>query len=104
MIGVIIKTEKQANELTEEWIPDIIGVSNLDDAFTQVLGYSPTTEDFCHDKDGNLIYFTVDDLQEPRSIAFTCTVSGSEAAIITDLATILMAKIYDSESGEFIQL
>ena len=104
MIGMIVKTDKRADELTEDWVPDSIDIQMFYNAFIHVLGYSPITEEFCFDRDGNLIYFIVDDLQAPRAVTFSCSAGGTEAGIINRLAADLEAKIYDSESGDFVQL
>ena len=104
MIGMIVKTDQQIDELTKDWVPDGFDVQKLLGAFINVLGYSPTTEEFCHDQDDNLMYFTVDNLEQPRAITFSCSAGGTEAVLINSLAADLKAKIYDIEMNKFVQL
>ena len=104
MIGMIVKTNQQIDDLTEDWMPDGIDIQKLVGAFINVLGYSPTTEEFYHDQDDSLIYFTIDDLKNPRAITFSCSSGGAEAALINSLAADLDAKIYDIESNDFVRL
>lgn len=104
MIGLILKSEQSIEEWGNDWIPDPIDSQTLNEAFLEVLGYQPKQEEFCHDKGGNLIHFTIDDLDSPRSITFNCTPNEVESKIISRLSKHLNAKIYDSEMSDFVQL
>ncbi len=102
MIGIIVQTDKEVEDLDKDWVPSIFSVSELSKAFEQVLGYAPSSEEFCHEEGETLIYFTIDDLEEPRAITFNCAMSGAQAVIIKSLTSLLRAKIYDSEAGSFV--
>ncbi len=104
MIGIIVKTDNEADELNEIWQPDRLYKENVNNAFINVLGYAPTNDEFTHDENGCLINFTIDNIEKPKSITFSCAASSTEAEIINKIANILSAKIYDSESSEFISL
>jgi len=103
MIGIIVKTDKEIEELDQDWIPSAFSASELSKALEEVLGYVPSTEEFCHEEGGAIIYFTVDDFSEPRAVTFNCTMSGVQAEIIKSITNILGAKIYDSEDGSFVE-
>jgi hypothetical protein len=102
MIGVIVRTDREVEELDKNWIPLAFSVSELNGAFDKVIGYAPTTEEFCYEKGDVLIYFTIDDLATPRAVTFNCTMVGNQAEIVKSIASILGAKIYDSEAGTFV--
>ena len=104
MIGVIVKTELDADELSLDWVPEALGINLVISAFQDLLGYTPAKEEFTHDVDSTLIYFTIDDMQYPKAIAFSCTANSPEAELINSLAEKLNAKIYDSEMCEFRRL
>ncbi len=104
MIGVIVKTELDADELSLDWVPEALDINLINSAFQDLLGYTPSKEQFTHDVDSTLIHFTIDDMRHPKAIAFSCTASSPEAELINSLAEKLNAKIYDSEMCEFIQL
>ncbi len=104
MIGVIVKTSLEANELSIDWVPDELDIKLVESAFQELLGYAPTTDKFTHNNESTLIHFTIDNLQKPRAISFSCTASSAEAELINLLAKKLNAKIYDSEMCEFIRL
>ena len=77
MIGIIIRADKEVEELEKDWVPSAFSVSELSEAFEKVLGYVPSTESFCHEEGEALIYFTIDDLAEPRAVTFNCALVGS---------------------------
>jgi hypothetical protein len=103
MIGIIVKTDREVEELNQDWVPSAFNASELSAAFEEVLGYVPSIEEFCHKKGETLIYFTVDDLSEPKAITFNCTMVSAQAEIIKSITKMLGAKIYDSESGSFVE-
>ncbi|WP_041522007.1 hypothetical protein [Gilvimarinus agarilyticus] len=102
MIGIIVQTDKDVDDLDKDWVPSIFSVSELSKAFEKVLGYVPSTEEFCHEEGEILIYFSIDDLAEPRAITFNCTLTGAQADIVKRIAAFMGAKIYDSETGTFV--
>lgn len=102
MIGIIVRTDREVEELDKNWIPSAFSASELNEAFEKVIGYAPTTEEFCHKEGDVLIYFTIDDLAGPRAVTFNCTMTGDQADIIKSITRILGAKIYDSEAGTFV--
>lgn len=104
MIGVIVKTDKSADELNLDWVPESMNSQSINEAFQSLLGYSPGSEEFTHNSDGALIHFTIDNMRLPRAITFSCTTGTRESNIISTLAAKLQAKIYDSEACDFVQL
>jgi len=104
VIGIIVKTEAEVEDLDQEWIPEAFELSALNKAFEDAIGYIPSKEEFCHDKGDALIYFTIDDLNEPRAITINCTLSGVQAEIIKTIASRLDAKVYDSETCGFVDI
>jgi|SRR5690554_1121648 hypothetical protein len=104
MIGIIIRADKEVEELEKDWVPSAFSVSELSEAFEKVLGYVPSTESFCHEEGEALIYFTIDDLAEPRAVTFNCALVGEQAEIIKSIAGILGARVYDSEAGAIVEV
>nr|WP_086937532.1 hypothetical protein [Thaumasiovibrio occultus] len=102
MIGVIVKTAREVEELDEDWIPSAFSASELSGAFEKVIGFVPTAEEFCYEEGDVLIYFTIDDLATPRAITFNCTMAGGQVEIVKSITSLLGAKIYDSEAGAFV--
>ena len=104
MIGIILRTDKESDALDENWQPEDIAIEEVNNAFLNTVGYVPTNNEFTHDKNDCLIHFTLDNLEKPKSITFSCAINSLEAKIINKIAKDLKAKIYDSEASDFIQL
>lgn len=102
MIGVIVKTDREVENLDKDWTPSAFSASELSGAFEKTIGYAPTTEEFCYEEGDVLIYFTIDDLATPRAITFNCTMTERQAKIVKSITSLLGAKIYDSEAGTFV--
>jgi hypothetical protein len=104
VIGVIVKTEMDAEELSLNWLPDSMSEQAITTAFQETLTYSPNKKEFVHEQGQCLIHFTIDDGKPPRAISFSCSVNQSSAQLLNKLAKMLNAKIYDSESCCFVEL
>jgi len=103
-LGSSSKQKWKLNSSIKIWIPEAFGLSELNTAFEDAVGYAPSREEFCHEKDDVLIYFTIDDLAEPRSVTFNCALIGFQSEIIKNITESLGAKIYDSEACCFVEV
>ncbi len=102
MIGIIVKTDKEVEELEQDWLPETFEFPLFNEAFINALGYAPKNEEFCHESGKILIHFSIDDLIQPRAVTFNCTMSPSQSDIIKEIASMLGGRIYDSEAGTFV--
>jgi hypothetical protein len=89
MIGVLVKTDLEIADMGKDWTPYAIDTQLLIEAFNRVLGHSLKNKKFCYNQDGCLIHFTIDDLENPFSVSFNCTLSKAESRIIKNISTIL---------------
>ena len=104
MIGVLVKTDLDIEALNKDWIPNLINAKLLNQAFLAVLGYIPQSEKFCHKSENCMIHFTVDDLNNPRSLSFNCTLTETASEIIKKISDSIGTKIYCGEECDFIEL
>lgn len=102
MIGIIFKTHIEVEEMGVDWEPELINCDELMQSLNKTLGYAPEEVEFAHERDGVLIYFTIDSLEKPRSITFSCTFGKSEEAIIRSIANDLGCRVFDSEMSDYI--
>jgi hypothetical protein len=102
-IGVIVKTDKNAEELSAEWLPEPLGPKTLVfSCLASVLNQPVNEQRFTYDKDGALINFTVEEGNEPKAITVSYGSSASELEILRNICSKLGAKLFDSESCDFV--
>jgi hypothetical protein len=102
-IGVIVKTDKKAEELSTDWVPEALGSKHfVYGCLEAVLEQSVNKDKFTFDKNGALIHFTVEEEKEPRAITVSYGSGLKELEIIRNICRKLGAKLYDSESCDFV--
>lgn len=103
MIGVIVRTNDNTDDFHDDWEPEEIDVFSMKRALTDTIGFAPETERFEYLENNCCIHFTVDDLEHPKSITFNCTEVEEHKEIINKIISIMGAKIFDSDSGDFFK-
>lgn len=102
-IVILFKTDLQAEELAYNWVPDPIGSrQKVIDSMQKVLGFEIKTHKFSYEEVDSLMYFTIEEVENPRSITISYEGTEKDLELIKEICKALNVKIYDAESGEFI--
>ena len=104
--GIIVATDKTAEELYIEWDPETLGSrSYVYDEIASVLGVGTVLDDEnTYDKDDAFIYLKLGDEHPPITISVTYGSRGQELQILKEICFHLRAKLFDSELFEFVDL
>ena len=102
-ISIIVKTNKSASELSDNWVPEALGSKQLIyNTLSEILNISVNDEEFTYDKNNTLIYFTIENESNPKAISVTYGSGNNELEILHLICSTIGAKLYDSEASDFI--
>ena len=104
MIGVICKAQEGIDGLAKDWVPEAFSESELKTGFYNVLGCELKEESFNYKAGEKLIHFTLEGLPAPQAISFSCARSRENNELIVKIAQALRAQVYDSETGDFLEV
>lgn len=104
MIGVICKAQEGMEGLAKDWVPEAFSEFELKTVFYNVLGCELKEESFNYEAGDILIHFTLEGLPAPQAISFSCARSPENQKLIETIAQALRAKVYDSETGDFLEV
>ena len=106
-IAVIVKSGSEIEELPENWVPEILDTrATVYGALSTAVGFSIPSEGVRISlKESPLslaLELEVEEGPEPRSITVSGVFGISEMAFLGQLCRALSARLFDSESCEFI--
>jgi len=102
-IGIIVKTNKSASELSNDWVPEPLGSKQfIYDTLSEILNVSVNSDEYTYDKNNILIYFTIENETNPKAISVSYGSGNNELKILHLICSIIGAKLYDGEASDFI--
>lgn len=105
-IGIILKSDKTAEELGKDWVPPPLGSKSwVYECLAEVLNQSVVEDEIAYTtRDGTVLHFTVAAEDEPRAVSVSYGSSQEGLDILRAICKRLDAKFYDSEMCGFIDI
>jgi hypothetical protein len=98
-IGIILRADKELDDLPGDWIPEPLGLR--DDVLAAIRSSVPIGDT---DLALELRVEEPEESESPRTISAFGIWGPREAAILKRLCSLLDARFYDAEAGSFVEL